>query len=60
MNDVVMPVATAIIVLIVVIVGGVVCITDPGTLSFRQYVETVGLAAGLLAIGRGLDSRSKV
>lgn len=56
-NDAIFPIATAIIVLIVVIVGGIVCITDPQTLSFKQYVDAVALAAGLLAVGRGIHSR---
>lgn len=51
--------ATAIIAVVVVIVGGVVCILDPAALSFRQYIESVAIGAGLLGIGYGLDSQSK-
>lgn len=51
--------ATAIIAIIVVIVGGVVCILDPASLPFRQYIEAVAVGAGLLGIGYGLDSQSK-
>jgi hypothetical protein len=51
--------ATAILAIIVVIVGGIVCIIDPASLPFRQYIEAVALGAGLLGIGYGLDSQSK-
>jgi len=53
MNIGTLPWATLIVVLIA-IVGGVVVITDPSTLSFEEYVKNVGIAAGLLAVGRGL------
>lgn len=51
--------ATAIIVVIVVIAGAVVTILHPGTLSFAAYVKDVSVAAGLLAVGYGLDANSK-
>lgn len=47
------PVASLIVV-IIAIVGGIVTVVEPSTLPFREYVENVGIAAGLLAIGRGL------
>lgn len=43
---------------IVCVVGGVVTIVNPDTLSFSDYVERLGIAAGalgLLAIGRGIN-----
>ena len=54
MNLKTIPVAT-LIVLVVAIAGAVVTIVHPETLSFANYVKNVGVAAGLLAIGRGLD-----
>lgn len=53
------PIASLIVALIAV-VGGVVVIVEPTTLDFESYVKNVGIAAGLLAIGRGLDSTTKV
>jgi hypothetical protein len=50
---------TAIVLVIVVIIGGIVVILDPQTLDFKDYVATVAVAAGLLGIGYGLDSESK-
>lgn len=50
--------ATALVVVIVVIVGGVVMLTT-NDLTFRQYVETVAIAVGLLSIGYGLDNQSR-
>lgn len=52
-------IATA-IVLLIALVGGIVVLVHPATLSFDQYVKNVGIAAGLLAVGRGLDSHSRV
>jgi len=52
------PVAT-IIVIVIAITGGIVVITHPETLSFGNFVKYVGVAAGLLGIGRGLDSTHK-
>lgn len=60
-----LPVATLIVAaafLIVTIVGGIVTITNPESLSFDKYVVTVtGVAAsaGLLGIGRGINSTAK-
>lgn len=51
--------ATAIVLVIVVIIGGVVVIVQPATLAFDQYIRDVGLAAGLLGIGYGIDAHSK-
>lgn len=55
MNLQTLPVAT-IIVVIIAIAGAVVVITNPHDLSFAKYVQYVGIAAGLLGIGRGLDA----
>lgn len=51
-------VASAIVGLIA-IVGGVVVIVNPETLDFEAYVKNVGIAAGLLGIGLGLDANSR-
>lgn len=51
--------ATAIIVVVVVLAGAVMVVVNPDTLAFDQYVKDVGVAAGLLSIGYGLDSRSR-
>lgn len=48
------PVASLIVV-IVAIAGAVVVCVNPQTLDFASYVKYVGIAAGLLGIGRGLD-----
>ena len=49
-----LPVATIIVILLTV-VGGVDLVID-GELSkdFRAYAEEIGIAAGLLAVGRGI------
>jgi hypothetical protein len=51
----VLPVAT-LIVLTIAIAGGIETIIRPEVLPFVKYVEYVGIAAGLLGIGRGLDA----
>lgn len=56
-NGVIARVATAIIVVIVVIVGGV--LTVDHTITASQYLSYVAQGVGLLAIGYGLDSHSK-
>jgi hypothetical protein len=44
----------------IVVLSAVDVVTDPQMrLSFRDYIEAVGVAAGLLAVGRGLTSRTK-
>ena len=56
------PVTTTLIAvafIIIVIVGGVVTIVNPDTLSFDRYITSVGIAAGalgLLGIGRGINA----
>ncbi len=50
------PVAT-LIVAIIAIAGAVLVIVHPETLTFAEYVRNVGVAAGLLAVGRGLAAR---
>lgn len=59
MNLTTSAVATVIVALIA-LVGGIVVVVHPETLSFAEYVKNVGIAAGLLAIGRGLDQHAKV
>lgn len=56
-NPITSYIATAIVV-IIAIAGAIVVIVNPETLTFDQYVKDIGIAAGLLAIGRGLDSGS--
>jgi hypothetical protein len=53
-----LPVATILIV-IFAIVGGVICLVHPETLSFDQYIKYMAVGVGLLGIGRGLDSTHK-
>lgn len=53
---------TLLIALVVVLVGGVVCIIEPETLSFRDYVEALavlGIGVGALGIGRGISAGAK-
>lgn len=55
-----MPIATAIVVIVLVIIGGIVVLIHPASLSFDQYVKAISVAVAGLAIGRGLDSRTRV
>lgn len=63
MND--LPIATYLIAglcAIVAIVGGVVTITTPGTLSFNDYLDALAafaIGVGILGVGRGINSASK-
>lgn len=50
--------ATAVIMVVVVIIGGIVCITDPATLDFESYVRDVAIGVGALGIAHGIDSKS--
>lgn len=59
MTNNVIPIATYIILFVVVVAGAIVCIVSPATLSFEDYVRDVSIAAAGLAIGRGLDSSSR-
>lgn len=52
------PVAT-ILIIIIAISGAVVTIVHPDTLPFVDFIKYVGVAVGLLGIGRGLDSTHK-
>lgn len=58
MNLATIPLAS-IIILVLAIAGAVVVIVHPATLDFAQYVKFVGIAAGILGIGRGLDATHK-
>ena len=51
------------IAVIIVLVGGVVCITNPDTLSFDAYLKAlIGaiVGTGLLGIGRGHAAASQI
>lgn len=57
------PVVTILTILaagVAIIVGGIVTITNPQTLTFHQYVQDIAFMAGALGlgsgIGRGIDS----
>lgn len=57
------PVVTILTVLaatVAIVVGGIVTITNPQSLSFHQYVQDIAFMAGALGlgsgIGRGIDS----
>lgn len=50
--------ATFLIVVIVAIIGGIVTITHPETLSFANYVKAVATGGAGLAIGYGFDGNS--
>lgn len=44
---------------IVAIVGGIVTIVSPQTLSFKEYLDAVSgfaIGVGILAIGRGINN----
>lgn len=45
---------------VAIIVGGIVTITNPQTLTFHQYIQDIAFMAGALGlgsgIGRGIDS----
>jgi hypothetical protein len=49
------PVASALAV-IIALAGAIVTVVNPETLPFKDYVESVGVMIGLLAIGRGVQS----
>lgn len=63
MNE--LPIATYIIAGlcgIVAVVGGVVTITAPETLSFKEYLDAVSafaIGVGILAVGRGINNRGR-
>lgn len=52
-------IATLIIAVVVVLVGGVITILHPETLAFDSYIKDVAVGAGLLGVGLGLDANSK-
>ena len=55
-------VMTVLVTLIVAVVGGIVVIVNPDALSFKDYVQTLtglGVANGLLGIGRGIRANGK-
>ena len=49
--------------LVAIVVGGVVTITNPQSLSFHQYVQDIAFMAGALGlgagVGRGIDSHAQ-
>jgi flagellar biosynthesis component FlhA len=59
-NGNVATVLVAVLVVIVAVVGGVVVIVHPDTLSFKQYVDALSklaIGVGVLGVGRGLAAR---
>jgi hypothetical protein len=56
----VVTILTVVAATVAIIVGGVVTITNPQSLSFHQYVQDIAFMAGALGlgsgIGRGIDS----
>lgn len=52
------PVASLLVV-IIAIAGAVVTILNPDTLPFNDYVQSVMVGAGLLAVGRGIRSHGQ-
>jgi hypothetical protein len=45
---------------IVAVVGGIVTVTSPDTLTFKQYIDAVAtfaIGVGILAVGRGINNR---
>ena len=52
-------IATTLVLVVVAIVGGIGSLINPDALSFSEYVQNVGIAAGLLSVGRGLASYSR-
>ena len=63
MND--LPIATYLITAlcaIVAVVGGVVTITAPDTLTFNDYLDAVAafaIGVGILGVGRGINASRK-
>lgn len=59
----VVTIMTIVVVAIAVVVGGVVTITNPQSLSFHQYLQDLALMGGALGlgngIGRGIESHGK-
>ena len=45
---------TLIVVLIIVISGAVVTITNPETLSFHEYIQEIAIVGGALGLGNGI------
>jgi hypothetical protein len=52
-------VASLVLVVLVALVGGVVVIVHPTTLSFAAYIRDLAVGFGLLGIGLGIDSHSR-
>jgi hypothetical protein len=48
-----------IITIILAIAGGVVCIVQPSTLTFDQYLEQMKYLIGLVGIGRGIAAAKR-
>jgi len=56
----VVTILTLVAAVVAVVVGGIVTITNPQSLSFHQYIQDIAFMAGALGlgagIGRGIDS----
>ena len=63
MNE--LPIATYLIAglcAIVAVVGGIVTLTNPGSLSFNDYLDAVAafaIGVGILGVGRGINASRK-
>ena len=59
-NKPVVTILTIVAATVAIVVGGIVTITNPQTLTFHQYVQDIAFMAGALGlgtgIGRGIDS----
>ena len=52
-------ICTLVILVVITIIGGIIVVVHPGTLTFHQYLSDLAVAWGLLGIGHGIDSASK-
>ena len=50
----VVTIMTLVIVTLAVVVGGVVTITNPQSLSFHQYIQDITVMAGAIGLGNGI------
>lgn len=50
----VITILTLVVAVIAVVVGGVVTITNPQSLSFHQYIQDIAFMAGAIGLGSGV------